>query len=90
MPNDNAYSTALDEVEKSKQLVIHMPEMAKMPILNEIKEILSKYPGNTPVYLEIGFGLTAKSIKTHTAVTMDPSLIHELKNIKEISKIDVI
>ena len=89
LPNDDLYQMALSETEKNKQVILHMPRLAAPEVLNEIKSILKKHPGNAQVYLSIGIGPNAKKMKTQTQVTIGGDLLAELKAVAEIGKIDV-
>jgi len=63
LPNDDVYGMALSEMEKNKSVVLHMERLADKFILNNIKDILQKHPGNVQVYLSVGAGTGAKKIK---------------------------
>lgn len=90
LPNDDLYQMALSETEKSKQVVLHMPALASPAVLNQIKDILQKHPGNAQVHLSIGVGPNAKKMKTQTQVAIGGDLLADLKVVSEISKIDVV
>lgn len=90
LPNDELYSMALAEAEKTKQVILYMPSLARPEVLNRIKEVLQQYPGNAHVYLSVGLGANAKKIKTQTQVSIVSGLLAELKQISEIQKIDVL
>jgi len=89
LPNDELYGMALKEMGKSKQIVLHMDSLSNMEILNKIKIILEKHPGNVQVFLSVGSGQHAKKIKTQTQVGMSNKLMAELRAIPEIIMIDV-
>ncbi len=89
LPNDDLYGMALSEIEKKNSLILHMATLANMPALNSIKDILQKYPGNAQVYLSIGSGAGAKKIKTQSLVGMSNELMAELRQIDEITMVDV-
>lgn len=89
LPNDELYTMALSEIEKSKQLILHMANLSSNEALNRIKQILIGHPGNAPVYLSVGTGNGAKTIKTQTQVRMSTELMEELKSVPEISMVDV-
>ncbi|MCX6797116.1 MAG: DNA polymerase III subunit alpha [Candidatus Doudnabacteria bacterium] len=88
LPTDDLYQMALSEMEKNKQVVLHMANLANMEVLNQIKEILKNHSGNAQVYLSVGSGPGAKKIKTQSSVRVNQELIDALKKIKEISKVD--
>ncbi|MBI5530157.1 MAG: DNA polymerase III subunit alpha [Candidatus Doudnabacteria bacterium] len=89
LPNDELYGMALNEMEKNKQLILHMDSLVNMAALNSIKNILEKHPGNVQVYLSVGTGARSKKIKTQTLVGMSNDLMEELHNVPEIVMIDV-
>nr|MDQ3018858.1 OB-fold nucleic acid binding domain-containing protein [bacterium] len=87
MPNDDLYSMALSEVEKSKQIVIHVPSIKNQEALNRIKDVITANPGNAQVYLSVGQHGASKTIKTHSQVRVTDDLITSLKKIPEVSMI---
>lgn len=87
LPNDELYTMALSEMEKSKQVVIHMTELANGEVLNQIKTILEAYPGNAQVYLSLGATLTPKRVKTKTQVRISTELLDKLRRIPQITQI---
>jgi DNA polymerase-3 subunit alpha len=89
LPNDELYAMALAEMEKNKQVVLHMNRLADKDILNEIKAILQQHPGNAQVFLSVGTGPMAKKIKTQSQVRMSNELISALRSLSDISKVDV-
>lgn len=89
LPNDELYAMALAEMEKNKTVVLHMNSLANMPVLNKIKDILQKHPGNVQVYLSVGTGRAARKIKTQSLVGMNNELMMELRSVAEISMVDV-
>ncbi|MCL5666667.1 MAG: DNA polymerase III subunit alpha [Patescibacteria group bacterium] len=89
LPNDDLYQMALAELEKSKQLVLHMDTLADRETLNNIKEILRQFPGNVQVYLSLGSGMAAKKIKTQSQVRMSNELIASLRSVSGITMVDV-
>jgi len=89
LPNDEVYAMALSQMEKSRQVVLHMAALANKEVLNRIKDILQNHPGNAQVYLSIGSGLGAKKIKTQSQVAMSNELMAELRLIPEIDMVDV-
>jgi DNA polymerase-3 subunit alpha len=89
LPSDEAYGAALSEMEKTKQVTLHMATLANMEALNKIKEILKAYPGQAQVYLSIGAGSAAKRIKTQSQVGISNELIAALHQVPEISMVDV-
>jgi DNA polymerase-3 subunit alpha len=89
LPNDDLYGMALSQMEKSRQVVLHMSKLADKEVLNRIKDILQNHPGNAQVYLSIGSGSGAKKIKTQSQVAMSNELMAELRSISEIDMVDV-
>jgi DNA polymerase-3 subunit alpha len=89
LPNDDVYGMALSEMEKNKSVVLHMERLADKFILNNIKDILQKHPGNVQVYLSVGAGTGAKKIKTQSLVAMSNELMAELRAVAEIDLVDV-
>ncbi|MFA5990749.1 MAG: DNA polymerase III subunit alpha [Candidatus Doudnabacteria bacterium] len=89
LPNDELYGMALTEMEKNKQIILHMTSLASMEALNKIKSILEKHPGNVQVFLSVGSGRAAKKIKTQTQVGMSNELMTELRELPEVVMIDV-
>lgn len=89
MPNDDLYGLALSQMEKSKQVVLHMSRLAERDALNHIKDVLQAHPGNAQVYLSIGSGLGSKKIKTQSQVAMSNELMAELRSVAEIDMVDV-
>lgn len=88
LPNDDLYSMALSQMEKSRQVVLHMSQLAGKEILNKIKDILQANPGNAQVFLSVGSGQGAKKIKTQSQVAMSNELMAELRSIAEIDMVD--
>jgi DNA polymerase-3 subunit alpha len=89
LPKDVSYELALSEMEKEKQLVIVMQTLANLDELNAIKEVLKNFPGNMPVYLQVGSGGPVKKVKTQSFVSGQPALVEKLKTFNSIIKIDV-
>jgi DNA polymerase-3 subunit alpha len=87
--NDDLYGMALSQMEKSRQVVLHMAALANKDSLNLIKDILQKHPGNVQVFLSIGSGMGSKKIKTQSQVAMSNDLMAELRTISEIDMVDV-
>lgn len=87
MPNDELYFMALSEMEKNKQVVIHMINANNPEVLNKIKDVIVMYPGNAQVYLSVGNGNNSKKIKTKSQVRISLDLITALKEIPEITMV---
>lgn len=87
LPNDDTYLLALGDLEKNKEVVIHMNQQASQLALEAIKIVLEQNPGNAPVYVSLGSGSSAKKIKTKTQVRISPSLMEQLRKIPEVAQI---
>jgi DNA polymerase-3 subunit alpha len=87
LPNDDLYFMALSEMEKNKQVVIHMQSAKNAVALNKIKDVILTYPGNAQVYLQVGQGSHTQTIKTQSQVTITEDLMIALKEIPEITMI---
>lgn len=87
LPNDNLYEMALSEMEKNKEVVIHMTTSQNTEAMNKIKTIIEAYPGNAQVFVSFGNGPGAKKIKTRSQVRISKELVFELKKIPEINMI---
>ncbi len=87
LPNDDLYLMALADMERDKQVIIHMNHMAGADALNEIKQILEANPGNAQVVLEIGTGNQLQKVKTKTQVRISSALLEQLKKIPEIAMV---
>ncbi len=87
LPSDEIYQMALSEMEKEKQVHIHISKNGTKDTLNSIKEILTKFPGNAEVVLDITTDEGIKKIKTHTRVSISMDLIDQLTAIKEVSMV---
>jgi DNA polymerase-3 subunit alpha len=89
LPNDDLYGMALSQMEKSRQVVLHMSRLADKAALNRIKDILQNHPGNVQVFLSVGSGPGAKKIKTQSQVAMSNELMAELRMVEVIDMVDV-
>ncbi len=87
LPNDELYSMALSEMEKNKQIIIHVPSINNKGTLNRIKDIIAANPGFAQVYLSVGENNSAKIIKTQSQVRISPDLLKELRSVPEVSMI---
>ncbi len=87
LPNDELYTMALSEMEKSKQIVIHVKSASTPDTLNRIKDVVVNNPGNAQVYVSMGTGSAAKTIKTRTQVRISDELVTALKQIPEVSMV---
>ncbi len=87
LPDDELYQMALEELEKQKELTIHLPDIKNQATLHQIKELLEANPGNAPVFLQVGQGQSKNTIKTKTSVRISRELIHRLRSIPEVSMI---
>ncbi len=87
MPNDELYDMALSEMEKHKQIVIHLPNIKSHDALNKIKDVIVANPGFAQVYLSVGENGASKTIKTQSQVRVTSDLIAALRKIPEVSMI---
>jgi DNA polymerase-3 subunit alpha len=87
VPNDELYGMALSEMEKNKQIVIHLPNIKNQDALNRIKDVISANPGYAQVYLSVGQNGASKTIKTHSLVRVTDQLLSDLRSIPEVSMI---
>ncbi len=85
--SDELYTMAVSEMEKHKQLVIHMPSIQNQDALNQIKELLVANPGNAQVYLNVGQAGTGKTIKTQSQVHISPELLQQLRRVPDVVSI---
>ncbi len=82
--SDELYSMALSEMEKNKQIVIHMQHIQNTQALNQIKELLVANPGNAQVYLSVGQNGLGKTIKTQSQVRISQELLQELRRVPDV------
>jgi hypothetical protein len=66
-----------------------MQTLSNMEVLNKIKELLEKNPGNAQVFLSVGSGPGAKKIKTKSQIRISNELIAALRSVPEIVMVDV-
>jgi DNA polymerase-3 subunit alpha len=88
LPTDDLYTMALSEVERGKQIVIHMKQLATPEGLEQIKQVLERNPGNAQVYVSIGTGNQSKKIKAKSSVRISKGLLEELKQISEVAMVN--
>ncbi len=87
LPNDELYTMAITEIEKQKQLTIHLPDIKNQSTLHKIKALLESNPGDAPVFLNVGTGADGNTIKTKTNVRITRELVQQLRSIPEVSMI---
>lgn len=87
LPNDELYRMALSEMEKQTQLTIHLPDIKNQSTLHRIKTLLEGSPGSAVVYLNVGSGQEANTIKTKSQVRITRELVERLRQIPEVSMI---
>lgn len=87
LPNDELYAMAINELEKQKQLTIHLPDIKNQATLHQIKQLLEANPGQAQVFLNVGSGSDTNTIKTKTSVRITGELIQKLRSIPEVSMI---
>lgn len=84
LPNDELYSIALTEMEKNKQVVIHLSDAATKQTLGLLKIVLEKYPGQAEVFLKLGSLNRVQKIKTQTKISLSPQILAELTAFPEV------
>lgn len=73
---------AVDQSERmEKKLILKLQENSPKEILQKIKEILLKYPGEVPVHLIIPHNGSLKEVKTKTKVSQIEEMIESLENL---------
>ncbi len=82
--SDELYTMALSEMEKHKQIVIHMHNIHNTDALNQIKDLLAANPGNAQVYLNVGEAGAGKTIKTQSQVRISQELLVELRRVPDV------
>jgi DNA polymerase III subunit alpha len=82
--SDELYSMALAEMEKHKQIVIHMQHIQNQEALNTIKDLLTANPGNAQVYLSVGHNGIGKTIKTQSQVRISQKLLKDLRQVPDV------
>ena len=82
--SDELYTMALSEMEKHKQIVIHMRNIQNQEALNKIKDLLVANPGNAQVYLSVDQNGTGKTIKTQSQVRISQDLLLKLRQIPDV------
>ncbi|HEX3099637.1 MAG TPA: DNA polymerase III subunit alpha [Patescibacteria group bacterium] len=82
--SDELYTMALSEMEKNKQIVIHMQNIQNAAALNEIKELLVANPGNAQVYLSVGGNGAGKTIKTQSQIRITQDLLQKLRKVPDV------
>ncbi len=87
LPSDELYLMAVTEIQKQKQLTIHLPDIKNQSTLHRIKGLLEANPGEAPVFLNVGAGQDSNTIKTKSNVKISRELIQELRSIPEVSMI---
>ncbi len=86
LPNDDLYSMALAEMEKNKEVVIHLTDSSQQTLL-KIKDIIEAFPGYAQVYLSITGPSGEKKLKTNSQVRVNPDFIKALRNLPQIAKV---
>ena len=67
--------------ETKNQLILTLPANAKKDLLLEIKKILEKFPGETPVILKIPQNDDFKEMKTKIKIDKSPELVQKLSEL---------
>ncbi len=87
LPTDDLYSMAKANIEKDKELVIHMQGLASPESLEQIKNVLARNPGQAQVFVMLGTSTNAKKVKAKSLVAISQHLFTELKQIPGVSKV---
>lgn len=82
--SDELYTMALSEMEKNKQIVIHMHNIHNTEALNQIKNLLIANPGNAQVYLSVGSAGASKTIKTQSQIRVSKELLQQLRDVPDV------
>ncbi len=82
--SDDLYTMALSEMERHKQIIIHMSHINNTESLNKIKDILVANPGNAQVYLSVGANGANKTIKTQSQVRISQELLTQLRRVPDV------
>jgi DNA polymerase-3 subunit alpha len=86
LPNDELYTMALSEMEKSKEVVIYLNDSSQETLL-KIKNIIEAEPGYAQVYLHITGPSGDKKLKTNSQVRVSGELIQSLRALPQIAKV---
>lgn len=86
LPNDELYTMALDEMEKTKEVVIYLNDSSQDTLL-KIKDIIEAAPGYAQVYLRITGPGGEKKLKTNSQVRVSAELVQSLRSLPQIAKV---
>jgi DNA polymerase-3 subunit alpha len=86
LPNDELYTMALSEMEKSKEVVIYLNDSSQDTLL-KIKNIIEAAPGYAQVYLHISGPSGEKKLKTNSQVRVSSELVQSLRALPQIAKV---
>ncbi|MBU6447795.1 DNA polymerase III subunit alpha, partial [Patescibacteria group bacterium] len=91
LPNDLVYQMGVQDFENNSILEISLPEKISAQSVSQMKAILQRHPGNAAVSLQIvnTLGLPQKSMETKLKVALSDPLLDELREIKEIARVQV-
>jgi DNA polymerase-3 subunit alpha len=87
LPSDEIYTMALSNMERDKQVIIHLPSLSNKDALERIKTALEANPGYAQVYLKVGPATGGKLVKTKTQVRISDELFKELQAIPDVAMI---
>lgn len=87
LPSDDVYLLALNEMQSSQRLVIHLAAAGNKDALGRIKTTLENHPGNSQVFLKLISEQGEQDIKTKTLVDINTDLLSELRKITEIENV---
>lgn len=84
MPSDDLYLMALGEMEKKKEIVIHLANGTSKESLEKMKTILESFPGSAPVFVSIQKGTESQKVKTASSVRISNELVAQLRRIPDV------
>jgi DNA polymerase-3 subunit alpha len=84
MPSDDLYLMALSEMEKKKEIVIHLGNATNKESLEKIKSVLADFPGSAPVFVSIQKGRESQKVKTASSVRISNELVAQLRRIPDV------
>jgi DNA polymerase-3 subunit alpha len=91
LPLDIVYEDKIQDIAKQSVVAINLPENTGTQTMEKLKSILEKYPGSASVDLIIGSEMSgnAKTLRTKLQVAFSDDLILELREVKEIQRVQV-
>jgi len=91
LPNDDLYQMNVEDIELNSVVEIYLPEKVSRQTMDSMKAILTRFPGNASVNLLItdALGTPQKTMNTKMKVSFSDSMLQELRELKEISRVMV-